>query len=85
MEFNSYHSRRAHEELQRSRDATDDAIADAHRQLGMMHVSKLMASGDDEHRLEAQQLLALLEENAISQEEHPSNQTPRPKLGLRFG
>jgi hypothetical protein len=46
-----YHEARAEEERRRAEEASDPAIARAHRELAALHQRKMMESVDDQFRL----------------------------------
>jgi hypothetical protein len=46
-----YHAARAEEERRRAEEASDPAIAKAHRELAALHRRKMMESVDDQFRL----------------------------------
>ena len=86
----SYHAQRARDELQRSREASGSGAADAHRELGLLHLRRLMASGDAGERREAEQILTILESEGsaaklLGAAKISRAKPPRNKLSLRFG
>ena len=91
MDCHSYHSRRAYDELRLSRDARDVSVAKVHRQLGLMHAGKLMASAFANDRHEAQQLFDMLggDPPVLRSNHRPphagSLKVRRSRLTLRFG